>query len=163
MVTATQMQEHFEIYLQTLISQALDPNFLEEIFLEQGLFQPTKFLKKFNYLTNFLLKFPDDYFLSKVKLIDEYTESRKNCILISTNWSKVLTFSLCTWPLLETVQNVHVNLVNCMVCNQPEVRNQIKLSGRPYNPMTLQEVTPDERIPYIKVQKFNYFFYFLFN
>lgn len=48
-----------------------------------------------------------------------------------------------------------------MVCNQPEVRNQIKLSGRPYNPMTLQEVTPDERIPYIKVKKFRFFLNFL--
>lgn len=150
MGAAVQMQEHFEIYLQTLISQALDPNFLEEIFLEQGLFKTKNFFICFIF-KNFI--FSDDYFLSKVKLIDEYTESRKNCILVSTNWTKVLTFSLCTWPLLETIVNVHVNQINCMVCNQSEVRNQIKLSGRPYNPMTLQEVTPDERIPYIKVKQ----------
>lgn len=152
MGVAEQMQEQFEVYLQTLISQALDPNFLQEIILEQGLFEQ-KIFNFYLFKTKFY-KFSDDYFLSKVKLIDEYTESRKNCILVSTNWTKVLTFSLCTWPLLETIVNVHVNQLNCMVCNQSEVRNQIKLSGRPYNPMTLQEVTPDERIPYIKVKVF---------
>ncbi|XP_028039193.1 uncharacterized protein LOC114249727 isoform X2 [Bombyx mandarina] len=118
----TQMyQENFEVYIQTLISHALDPNFLTEIFQEQ-----------------------DEYFLSNVKTVDEVTESMRARVSGAAS-GRALDAALATWPNLS----VTAGAGSCRACARPAVATLL-LFGQPYNPATLDPVQPDARLAYEK-------------
>ncbi|CAF4935948.1 unnamed protein product [Pieris macdunnoughi] len=123
----TQMyQENFEVYIQTLISHALDPNFLTEIFQEQ-----------------------DEYFLSNVKTVDEVTETMRTRVSSGVcgggNGSRSLDAAVATWPGLSVAAGNGV----CRACVRPAVA-RLLLYGQPYNPATLEPVQPDARLAYEK-------------
>lgn len=122
----TQMyQENFEVYIQTLISHALDPNFLMEIFQEQ-----------------------DDYFLSNVKTVDEVTDSMRSRVSGGAGvGARSLDAALGTWPGLS-VTGVAAEAA-CRACVRPGVA-RVLLYGQPYNPATLEPVQPDARLAYEK-------------
>ncbi|CAH0628799.1 unnamed protein product [Chrysodeixis includens] len=125
----TQMyQENFEVYIQTLISHALDPNFLTEIFQEQ-----------------------DEYFLSNVKTVDEVTETMRARVsggggaAAGAGGARALDAAVATWPGLSVAAGAGA----CRACARPAVA-RLLLYGQPYNPATLEPVQPDARLAYEK-------------
>ncbi|XP_061705734.1 serine-rich adhesin for platelets-like isoform X1 [Cydia pomonella] len=125
----TQMyQENFEVYIQTLISHALDPNFLTEIFQEQ-----------------------DEYFLSNVKTVDEVTETMRSRVSSggggggSGGGGRALDSAVGTWPGLSVAAGAGA----CRACGRPAAA-RLLLYGQPYNPATLEPVQPDARLAYEK-------------
>ncbi|KAJ1530889.1 hypothetical protein ONE63_005731 [Megalurothrips usitatus] len=120
-----QYQENFEVYIQTLISQALDSNFLTEIFQEQ-----------------------DEYFLTNVKIVDEIVDNRRERFLQVVKWRSELEASVATWPCY----NVMFELVgdefqkNCAACDRPSVTARVLLYGQPYNSTTLEGSQPDPKL-----------------
>ncbi|XP_041972765.1 serine-rich adhesin for platelets-like isoform X1 [Aricia agestis] len=121
----TQMyQENFEVYIQTLISHALDPNFLTEIFQEK-----------------------DEYFLSNVKTVDEVTDSMRARVSCggAGGGARALDGAAATWPGLS----VSAAAGTCRACARPAAA-RLLLYGQPYNPATLEPIQPDARLAYEK-------------
>ncbi|XP_077285720.1 uncharacterized protein LOC143910943 isoform X2 [Arctopsyche grandis] len=125
--TAT-YQDNFEVYIQTLISHALDPNFLTEIFQEQ-----------------------DEYFLSNVKTVDDITEERRRRIAgTGLMWSRSLEMALNTWPCLNSTELAPSTTSLCSSCRISRATHRLQLYGQPYNPATLEPCQPDPRMAYEK-------------
>lgn len=117
-------QDNFEVYIQTLISQALDSNFLTEIFQEQ-----------------------DEYFLTNVKTIDEITAAKTTKLQHLLRWPQSIQIALSTWPCFNVIPfNANeLQMRNCAACQQPSLSNIVRLSlyGQPYNPTTLEGGQPN--------------------
>jgi hypothetical protein len=118
-------QDNFEVYIQTLISQALDSNFLTEIFQEK-----------------------DDYFLSNVKTIDDITDSKKKKLLALLRWPPAVQAAVCTWPCFNVIREVNpsdVQSKTCAACGRLEVAVRVLMYGQPYNSTTLEGCQPDPK------------------
>ncbi|XP_054266424.1 uncharacterized protein LOC128988797 isoform X1 [Macrosteles quadrilineatus] len=110
-------QDNFEVYIQTLISQALDANFLAEIFAEK-----------------------DEYFLQNVEVIDRLTEERRVRLVAAVGWpvESALQRSVTTWPCYNVLADLKAGPVPvCDACERNMVHARIILYGQPYNPNTL--------------------------
>ena len=92
-----QFQENFEVYIQALISQCLDGNFLDEVFSDQGIvLLDSRFNRKKR-----LLVFSDDYFVSNIEKVDSVTLLRKDKVMNGVSWSLRFQQALSTWPCLN--------------------------------------------------------------
>ncbi|EFA02073.1 nuclear receptor coactivator 6 [Tribolium castaneum] len=118
-------QDNFEVYIQTLISQALDSNFLTEIFQEK-----------------------DEYFLSNVKTIDDITDSKKRKLLSLLRWPPAVQAAVCTWPCFNVIREVNpsdIHTKSCAACGRLEVAVRVLMYGQPYNSTTLEGCQPDPK------------------
>ncbi|XP_063909311.1 uncharacterized protein LOC135126961 isoform X2 [Zophobas morio] len=118
-------QDNFEVYIQTLISQALDSNFLTEIFQEK-----------------------DEYFLSNVKMIDDITDSKKKKLLSLLRWPPAVQAAVCTWPCFNVIREVNpsdAHAKTCAACGRMEVAVRVLMYGQPYNSTTLEGCQPDPK------------------
>ncbi|KAK3909506.1 Glutamine and serine-rich protein 1 [Frankliniella fusca] len=117
-------QDNFEVYIQTLISQALDSNFLTEIFQEKDL-----------------------YFLNNVKTVDDIVDDKRKRFLKVVNWRPELEASIATWPCFNIINEVSEDDHKiCAACDKPKVAARVLLYGQPYNSTTLEGCQPDPKL-----------------
>uniref|UniRef100_T1PHZ1 DUF4211 domain-containing protein n=1 Tax=Musca domestica TaxID=7370 RepID=T1PHZ1_MUSDO len=123
-------RDHFEIYIQTMISQVLDPSFFSEITREK-----------------------DEYFLGSVRALDTILDNCKRKLLSITPWTRSVITSIETWPkchvFSEWGQN-NLTQKNCAGCHQPGISVRFLLFGQPYNSNTMQTIPTDARMTYEK-------------
>ncbi|XP_067135485.1 uncharacterized protein [Centruroides vittatus] len=121
--TVHPQQENFEVYLQTLISQVLDPNFITEITKEN-----------------------DEYFLSHMKEIEDMSEERKKKIFQNNKFPDEIKTAVETFPRLEILPN-NESEDNCQVCNEVKSQHTLQYRGMPYDPSSLEskELSSEEQ------------------
>nr|XP_018904340.1 PREDICTED: mucin-5AC-like [Bemisia tabaci] len=114
-------QDNFEVYIQTLISQALDSSFLKEILSEK-----------------------DEYFLTSVNAIDEITLDKTKKLIQQLNWKNDLVTALQTYPCFNELTNLSQKDREsrmCVGCSSDLLMYRIVVYGLPYDNITLAGVT----------------------
>lgn len=117
----------FEVYIQTLISQALDSNFLTEVLREH-----------------------DDYFLTNLKTVDEITEDRMQHLLRIAKWPNTLRISVGTWPCFNVIDEPTdgdgEGAMPCIACEHSSATARVQMYGQPYDRTTLEGCPPDPKL-----------------
>lgn len=116
----SQFQENFEVYMQTLISQCLDANFLNEIFSEQ-----------------------DDYFVTNIEKVDSVTLLRKDKLMTGISWTLRFQHALTVWPCLNDLGSEACTSTVCGACEKNKADTMLQMFGQPYNSNTLSTIPPD--------------------
>eukprot|EP00092_Neocalanus_flemingeri_P012349 GFUD01013315.1.p1 GENE.GFUD01013315.1~~GFUD01013315.1.p1 ORF type:complete len:1215 (-),score=291.42 GFUD01013315.1:329-3973(-) len=115
-----QFQENFEVYMQTLISQCLDANFLNEIFSEA-----------------------DEYFVSNIEKVDSVTLLRKDKLLTGVTWTLRFQHALTVWPCLNDLGSEACTSTVCGACEKARAHTMLQMFGQPYNSNTLATIPPN--------------------
>lgn len=118
----SQFQENFEVYIQALISQCLDANFLDEVFTDQ-----------------------DEYFVSNIEKVDSVTLLRKDKVMTGVSWSMRFQQAISTWPCLNDLGASAAQDTKCGACDKERAITMVQMFGQPYNQNTLKPVPPSEQ------------------
>jgi len=106
--------ETFEVYLQALISQVLDSNFMIEIYAED-----------------------DEYFVPKVAEMDVLAKERELRLLELVKWDEDFMFSINLFPTVNVMSSFNV-AKKCQACGVGTIKKLFMLYGKPYNSETLE-------------------------
>jgi transcription elongation factor Elf1 len=107
------------VFIQTLISQALDPNFIAEIVKEN-----------------------DDYFLTHVQAIDEYCTRKKARFFSKVKWDATVVKCVETFPKFSITPQNNVGDLRCKLCHDNWSSQILNFSGDLYDLMTLEVKEP---------------------
>ncbi|KAG8192500.1 hypothetical protein JTE90_018023 [Oedothorax gibbosus] len=121
--TVHPQRENFEVYLQTLVSHSLDPDFIPEIVKEK-----------------------DEYFLSHLQVIEEITSLKKKELHQKERWSAQLCNTLDTYPHLSVSKSTNEEESLCQVCQGNKIQCVVHFQGPVYDPLTLVS-QDDVKIP----------------
>lgn len=133
------LEEPFEVYLQTLLSHVLDPNFLAEVHREN-----------------------DEYFLANLQTVDGENE-RRAARLRRPLWNTDLCRALATFPRVHLLPHSHQPGQNkdeggggasvpCEGCSEGTVARVAEFLGEPYNKLDLSE-SPKPPVSSVKEEK----------
>ncbi|CAG0887722.1 unnamed protein product [Cyprideis torosa] len=118
------LQESFEVYVQSLISQALDSNFLREIYADN-----------------------DDYFLPRIAAVEAQSQSRADAILAEVSWPLHVVTSIRAWPGVNITFQQHSSSETeptLCVCGAPKSQFLAQMYGQTYDRTTLQGIVATE-------------------
>ncbi|CAN8004290.1 unnamed protein product [Ixodes pacificus] len=118
--TVENLLEKYEVYLQTLLSHVLDPNFLSEVHKEN-----------------------DEYFLSNMQTIDGENEVRCSALRDARNWSSELWKAASSFPQVA-LSDMEDTSPTCEGCGIEPATRMVDFSGTCYNKLDLTERPAEE-------------------
>ena len=124
--------------MQTLISQCLDHNFLNEIFSEAGEARGGE------QDWAMRISVSDDYFVSNIEKVDSVTLLRKDKLMTGTTWTLRFQHAITTWPNLNNLGSESCASTVCGACEKARAKTMLQMFGQPYNNNTLSTIPPDQ-------------------
>lgn len=152
------LRANFDVYIQSLTSQALDSNFLEEIYRENGnslIFFFCNIISIEIYIN--IVLFSDEFFLSNINTIESVTQTwikaMDSAFLnnLKTDLSRIedLHTILKRFPILDMhpidEYSMNIILISCVVCGTSKQKFfEVCFSGTEYNSQTLKNIEVDK-------------------